>query len=92
MKKQILIITAIVGLFFSTLAFSNTKLSVPMLNVFLSKVEALSIGECASGGDGSLQCGVSGSVAGSGVSCEVTCGSGYYACCNLIFGCSCVSL
>ena len=47
---------------------------------------------CLSGGPGSSSCSISGDlgVGGGegGVSCEVTCQSGYYACCSLT-GCHC---
>ncbi|MDD3687490.1 MAG: hypothetical protein PHE56_12075 [Bacteroidales bacterium] len=41
---------------------------------------------CSSGGPGSTSCSVSTSGGGGGITggttCSVTCGSGYYACCN----------
>jgi hypothetical protein len=37
---------------------------------------------CSSGGPGSSSCSVSFVVAGASTSCQVTCESGYYACCN----------
>ena len=39
--------------------------------------------QCTSGGPGSTSCSGSWTIAGTGVSCSVTCSSGYYACCYL---------
>ncbi len=38
--------------------------------------------ECDSGGDGATHCATGSSVATVSTQCEVTCGGGYYACCN----------
>ena len=44
---------------------------------------------CASGGVGSTDCSIEGSLGPGGAGCSVGCASGYYACCSL-GGCSCV--
>ena len=38
--------------------------------------------DCSSGGQGSTSCSVSLTVGGVTFECDVTCGTGYYACCN----------
>jgi hypothetical protein len=46
--------------------------------------------KCTDGGPGSSQCGVGSTIGTIGSDCEVTCGSGTYACCNnssIICGC-----
>lgn len=46
---------------------------------------------CANGGTGSTQCSIDITVAGTGGGCSVTCGPGYYACCNAgTSGCKCI--
>ncbi len=40
---------------------------------------------CGSGGDGASHCQIMGVTFG----CEVTCNTGYYACCNMLTGCKC---
>jgi hypothetical protein len=45
---------------------------------------ALASQDCASGGAGATQCSLE-----VGGGCSVSCGSGYYACCNLLGGCKC---
>lgn len=42
---------------------------------------------CASGGVGATQCSLD-----VGGGCSVSCGDGYYACCNLLGGCKCTAL
>lgn len=44
--------------------------------------------KCVSGGPGSTDCSIEGSIAGGGAGCSVSCASGYYACCSLS-GCHC---
>jgi hypothetical protein len=46
---------------------------------------------CTSGGPGSVSCGTGSSVASVSSECNVTCGGGYYACCDDGLGkCGCV--
>lgn len=47
---------------------------------------AMSDDECASGGAGATSC----SLSVGGFECSVSCGEGFYACCNLMGGCKCV--
>ncbi len=60
-------------------------------NPWADNVEALCASEdprCLAGGPGANGCSIEGNIAGSGISCSVSCGSGY-ACCGAR-GCFCV--
>lgn len=46
--------------------------------------------ECSSGGEGAVSCSESWESGTQGGGCSVTCGSGYYACCNSASGGGCV--
>jgi hypothetical protein len=48
-------------------------------------VAGLSFNRCSAGGEGATQC----SIEIAGGSCSVSCGNGYYACCNVLGGCKC---
>jgi hypothetical protein len=47
-------------------------------------------GGCNSGGPGATACSIEATVLGSGGSCSVTCGPGYYACCSYTGNCKCI--
>ena len=75
-----------------TVAVANVSLNSQndLLDFTLAKVEVLANGEngdepsytCNSGGPGSSSCSASFSFLQFSTSCDVTCNSGYYACCN----------
>jgi hypothetical protein len=47
---------------------------------------------CPSGGSGASQCGIGGGGGSVTMTCEVTCTTGYYACCGLFTGCKCYKI
>lgn len=90
MKKRILIATAMMLVLSVGVALGIKKANMNQ-NPWTDNVEALCHSEdwrCMSGGPKATSCSIEGSVAGSGVSCSVSCGSGY-ACCGIL-GCFCV--
>ncbi len=90
MKKRILIATAMMLVLSVGVAMGVKKANMNQ-NSWSDNVEALCHSEdsrCMAGGPGANGCSINGSIAGSGVSCSVSCGSGY-ACCGVL-GCFCV--
>lgn len=89
MKKKVILISVLILL--GICSFLSIRKTQNQQSLWLDNVEALSGSEdprCIAGGPGATSCSLDGSVAGVGVSCSVTCGTGY-ACCGLTVGCVC---
>jgi hypothetical protein len=103
MKKKALFSIVAIALFAVAMAFNSQKDKNEDLTV--KNIEALAFGwaeglspdtpaegNCScSGGEGATACSCSSGIASVTSSCSVSCGSGYYACCNVGPTCTCVS-
>lgn len=92
MKKLYFIVLVLIGVNAAMFCVedSNAKTSVPQT---IEEIEVLAEGEptCHSGGIGSTACSIEAGVeleGGLSGGCSVTCGGGFFACCD--FHCTCI--